>query len=503
MRLMPLLLPLLLITATVPAFAEDDAPASVFTDQAALDKHLAEACDIVEEIEGQTFKSRPTVRISSSEEVATAIVSEFEKMPESFIAADQREPLAKMVSGLLMAKYEPAKNLVHIVPSAIALIEKAQPNLEKLGEDHLRVLLAHEVTHAMDFVRYDIMGLRAKLTDNDAQQALNAVVEGHAQFIAEEAAKRWKIMPAFERLTAAIVGSPEDEGTDTEKAIRAAALAEIRFAYGQGHDFFRAIAKAGGSEAVDRALREPPARSKMIEQPALWLDPKGAAPEVDLKSIVTSLSWLAPSKGWATQDARVLDAALRSQSLRLPEDRRGEWLKGFKDAHLWQAQDPATGARVVAVLLHFGSEADATLFVELDRIVVEGAKEQPGMTMETLEISDGVGPEKSLPGFFMHRIVKVMGQTLAMRQVVMRHKAFAIEMLVINAKQIERSHLAEGMARIVAWIDDPEAAAKLPALETPKPAKDEPAEDEAPQDEAPKDAEKKAEPEKAPAGAGG
>lgn len=502
MRTPTMLLPLLLLlVCATPGFAEDDKPAaetaSIFGDAALLEKHLAEACDIVETLEQRRFEARPTIRVSTPDEVAAALVAEFEVMPESFIAKDQRETFANAIAKFLLAKYEPAKNLVHVVPSAIAMIEKAQPKLEKLGLDHLRVLLAHEVTHAMDFKRYDIMGMRATLVENDAQQALNAVVEGHAQFVAEKAAKQWKIMPAFERLTAAIVGSPEGEGTDTEKALRAAALAQIRFAYVEGHEFFRAVAKAQGSEGVDRAMREPPARSKLIEQPALWLDPSTATATADLKAIVTSLAWLAPAKGWVTVEQRVLANGLKAQAMRLPADRRAEWLQGFKDSHLWQGQDPSSGARVVAVVLQFDTPANATRFGELDQIIVENAKPQAGMKMDTKALMPGVGPEGRYPGFYMHRVVTFMGQEIDMRQKVLVHGAFALEMIVMNAKQIDRGHLDEAMTRVIAWIDDPAAAAKLPALETPTAPKEEPAEEEPSKAEPAKADPKKAEPKKA------
>ena len=499
MRTALLFLPCVLALLVAPAFAEDEPtkePTSVFADQALLDKHLAEACDVVEAIEGRAFESRPTIRVSTPKEVAAALVKEFAVMPESFIAASQREALAKGLSRWLLAKYEPSTNIIHVVPGVIDDIEKAQPKLEKLGIDHLRALLAHEAAHAMDFPRYDFMAVRAKLEDNDAQQALNAIVEGHAQFVAEQAAKRWKIMPAFERLTAAIIGSPDDEGTDEQKAIRAAQLSQIRFAYDQGHAFFRAVAKAGGSEAVERAMREPPTSSKMIEQPELWLDPSKARAAADLKPIVRSLMWLAPKKGWVGQDVRVLSAALQKQSLRLPEDRRGEWLQGFRDAHSWQSMDPTTGARVVAVLLHFETPADATRFVTLDKVIVENAKGQPGMSMKTIALKDGVGPEDGLPGFYMERVITYMGHDINARQVVTNHGTFALEMMVLNAPQIERAHLDQALVRLIAWIDDPKAAAALPALETPMPKKDEPA-----KDAEKKDGEKKKELE--PAGSGG
>ena len=464
-------LPLLLVVlAAAPLFAEDEqpkAPASVFEDQALLEKHLAEACDIVEQLEQRTYEQRPTIRISTPDEVAAVLVSEFEVMPTSFIAAEQREPLAKSIAGLLMAKYEPARNIVHLVPGAIETIEKAQPKLEKLGLDHLRVLLAHEVTHAMDFKRFDIMGMRAKLTDTDAQQALNAIVEGHAQFVAEKAAKQWKLMPAFDRLTAAIAGSPEDEGTDVEKALRAAALSQIRFAYVEGHAFFRAVAKAQGSAGVERALRAPPAKSKMIEEPALWLDPSSARATADLKSIAMALAWLAPTKGWVSANQRVLANGLKAQAMRLPEERRAEWLTGFVDSHLWQAQAPASRAQIVAVVLQFDTPENAARFGELDKLIVENAKPQPGMTMETKALTPGVGPEDRYPGFYMHRLVTFMGQKLDMRQKVLVHGTFALEMIVVNATHIERAHLDQAMVRAVAWMDDPAAAAKLPALETP------------------------------------
>ena len=96
----------------------------------------------------------------------------------------------------------------------------------------------------------------------------------------------------------------------------------------------------------------------------------------------------------------------------------------------------------------------------------------------------------------MERVITYMGHDINARQVVTNHGTFALEMMVLNAPQIERGHLDQAMVRLIAWIDDPKAAAALPALETPMPKKDEPA-----KDAEKKDGEKKKELE--PAGSGG
>ncbi|MDF1700085.1 MAG: zinc-dependent metalloprotease [Planctomycetota bacterium] len=477
MRRLPLLLPLILLVfiACPPGARADEGPSSPFEDQALLEKHLAEACDMIEAIEGHKFKTRPTVKVSTPKEVAAILTQEFEGMPESVVPADQREVLARGIARLLMAKYEPAKHCIHIIPAGVQLVAKAQPKLGALGLDHLRVLLAHEVTHALDFPRYGIVARRTNTQGADAQQALNAIVEGHAQYVAQEAAKRWNLMPVFDRLTAAIAGTGVEGGTDTEKAMRAAGLSNIRFAYVEGHTFFAAVAKAQGAAGVERAMREPPTRSRMIEEPALWLDPADAEKGPDLGAIAKSFGWLMPTKGWIRADQRVLASGLRSQGLRVPPARRAEWMQGFHDAHLFQAQNPTTGARFVTVVLHFDSPENARLFADLDRLIIENAKAQPGMTFDTKALTKKADAAETVHGFFMHRIVSYAGEAIDMRQVVAAHGVFTVEMIVINGPHIERTHLDRALTRAMAWMDDPQAAAALPALVAPvEPEKAEP-----------------------------
>src|SRR5207244_554689 len=112
-------------------------------------------------------------------------------------------------------------------------------------------------THALDFGRFPLVETMRTRTGLDAGRAVDAVVEGHAQFVAERVAARWKISAAFERFTKSITALPKIEDDD-QRRLSEALVTEIAFGYVQGHSFIRAVHAARGLEGVDAVLREPP-----------------------------------------------------------------------------------------------------------------------------------------------------------------------------------------------------------------------------------------------------
>jgi hypothetical protein len=464
-----LVLPALVLLA-LPATAGPTA--SPFADQATLERDLAPACDMVEAITGLKYETRPTVRVSDPASVAKILVHEFQALPDEMLGGVTREQLAHGVARYLMAKYDPATHVIHVLPSAVDLVRKAQKDLPPLGEEHLRVLLAHEATHAMDFETYPIMALRARRRGVDGQQALNAVVEGHAQYVAEEAARRWKLTPAFDRITQAIAGTDDPSASGTEQALRNAMLSQIRFAYVQGHNFFTAVAKARGAAGVVEALRHPPTGSRQIEHPDLWLHPAAQRPQPDVKTLVDAFRPVFDAKAFSLTTNRVLEAALRSQAVRLPQERRAGYLRGYQDGWILLATVPGRDLRVVCLVALFDTPENARGFVGDERLVVETAKEMPGVTFETRALKDGAGPNGRLPGFYLDRLVHVAGEDVPVEEQVSRQGRFAVEVTALNAPFFGRAAQDAALAYVDAVLRDPEAAASLPRPHavTPPPA---------------------------------
>jgi hypothetical protein len=137
-------------------------------------------------------------------------------------------------------------------------------------DPYARVVLAHELTHAVTDQRFDLTRadrLEAAVGREDELAAYSGLVEGDAtltmqRYLAE------RLTPA-EQLDAGLVASAQ------RTPVRDAAPAVIResqlFPYQEGLRFVRLLYQQGGQAAVDRAYRDPPTTTEQVLHPERYL----------------------------------------------------------------------------------------------------------------------------------------------------------------------------------------------------------------------------------------
>jgi hypothetical protein len=133
-----------------------------------------------------------------------------------------------------------------------------------------RVVLAHELTHAVTDQRFDLTRadrLEAAVGREDELAAYSGLVEGDAtltmqRYLAER-------LTQAEQLNAVVVSSAQ------RTPVRDAAPAVIRqsqlFPYQEGLRFVRLLHQQGGWAAVDRAYRDPPTTTEQVLHPERYL----------------------------------------------------------------------------------------------------------------------------------------------------------------------------------------------------------------------------------------
>jgi hypothetical protein len=124
-----------------------------------------------------------------------------------------------------------------------------------------RVVLVHELTHALDDQNFDLLALsRAAAPDADRLRALDALIEGDATRVelsyvdTQPAADRAAVKAAY----------------DYDPPLRTYADNERYFPYTAGRDFVAALVRAGGAKAVDEAFRHPPESTAQIIDPTRY-----------------------------------------------------------------------------------------------------------------------------------------------------------------------------------------------------------------------------------------
>jgi len=150
-----------------------------------------------------------------------------------------------------------------------------------------KMLLSHELTHALQDQNFDLQKFPLKVKDNDdLALATSALIEGDATVLM----MRWyveNIDPSkmFGDLSAML-------GQDTARLREAPPYMRemLLFPYTQGEQFAMALFTSGGTEALDAAFRNPPTCTKDILHPDQFLHHR-ATPEHIEVPVLKSKEW--------------------------------------------------------------------------------------------------------------------------------------------------------------------------------------------------------------------
>jgi hypothetical protein len=150
--------------------------------------------------------------------------------------------------------------------------------------DMQRLVLAHELTHALQDQSFDLERfLKAVRSDDDASGARQAVVEGHATAAMIQeliAPMKLEVMPSLEPLMAPVIQQQLEEFPAFNKApffFRFQAL----FPYIEGMGFMQHGLQAGGWKRLNSLFDDPPNTTKEIFQPEVYFE-KQPLPKVSL-----------------------------------------------------------------------------------------------------------------------------------------------------------------------------------------------------------------------------
>lgn len=239
---------------------------------------------------------------------------------------------------------------------------------ELTGDATLRAVLVHELIHAWDDASHGLTGLLAGLETLDAVMAMNAVIEGHAQFEARRVCERSGWTAGFDLLTATIGEVHESTaflGETAQQALRIQA-ASLASAYRDGERFIAALHAAGGDELVARAFREPPDDLGTILHPDWYLDPaQRPALLFDAEPALDLFAARFPQDGWSSQRMSLQPVQVEAALALLPAERVRrvtESLRWSRALVLQPSADP-TSRMVLLNVMEFAIEAAAQDFV--------------------------------------------------------------------------------------------------------------------------------------------
>ena len=439
----PILLLALCLLAPA-AVADDDGPVAVeeltWSDLAFLEGALKEACDAVEAECGAKYPERPTLRITSNKEMREILSAEMAPIFKNTMGADeeQTKAISKVLADALAAKYEPKTNIVHVMPANIRTLTKAAGMPEAANKGTARILMAHEATHALDFQRFPALEReRMNRKTKEGVECVGAMLEGHAQFVAERVAATWKLESRFTEFTKVITSgiSTDDPAV---KVMQDTMLAEHRFAYVQGHKFVKAVFEKRGREGVDAVLASPPTSSRLIERPEEFLGTSEGPTEFEVEPLFAHFRPLFEGAGWNV----VVQPLKRMQMVAifgsLPKEQTEPVLSKLDETRAFIAANQLTGQMATLIVMRYPDRASATGHLEITEALLHKKDEMfensPTISIDKVVYEDGIGPDHALPGLYCMKKVSAGGrnQTVTLHCGAAKNVAFEFTLIDVE-----------------------------------------------------------------------
>jgi hypothetical protein len=267
----------IVLASAFPAAVQDAAPAKKWT-QEELEKVSAAIQHDIEEQRGAKFLRPVKVKVTD----AKGFLEYAKKRQEKTETPERRtrdETIAKML-GLVPPDLDLEKAFESLLESQVGGFYEPGADtfylMETFGGDIAKIILAHELTHALDDQLYDLDGNLKKLGQkSDAEFAYQAVVEGSGT----SAMNRWTIGHLANIDKKALLAS-QDLGTKGLAEAPVFLWKPLIAAYLLGEGFLTRQAgmniamKPATAEDVQQAFQHPPRSSEQILHPAKYWDPK-------------------------------------------------------------------------------------------------------------------------------------------------------------------------------------------------------------------------------------
>lgn len=286
------------------------------------------------------------------------------------VAESSARLMASTMAGAVLAKFATAKGEVLVVHDNIFDIAELLEIKDLASIEVMSAVLCHEVAHAIDHHRHPLPGLFGRIKDADHLHAVNAVIEGHAQYVARKACKKADNMVGFDLFTASIDHLPESDDPQ-EAYLSRIAVAQFAFAYKDGERFIDAMALDGGAAAIEKVFKAMPTESILITEPAWYLNPK-SRPKVpfDLEQALKRYEAVLEKEDpeyWNMIKVELLAPQLSAAFSLLPKERYEQAVKDMLECRVLVAQDlEGTGSAISAGLFALPTVPQAKQFLDLE-----------------------------------------------------------------------------------------------------------------------------------------
>ena len=268
---------------------------------------VEEILPLVEQETGRRFLTEPQVQTVDRHALQQALERDLQGqmavlMPEApeYQQAAMAEQTAQMLAIAALGKYGFVDKCLYLAPGNM------QPLLDLAGVDPdlteplAKLIVAHELTHALQDQHADIGRLIDETRDIEAMQALNATIEGHAVFVQDRVGRRLGLDEAVLELSRLLSAGAVEFDDPSLQLMNQFLAGQYEQIYLSGRTFIEHHFDEGGDERVWEIVSAPPPDTRVIYQPERYGEEMRAP--IDYAALVGGLQPMFGDGRWTAQN---------------------------------------------------------------------------------------------------------------------------------------------------------------------------------------------------------
>jgi hypothetical protein len=281
----------------------------------AVDEIISRAKPIIEEITGRKFKSDIEYKIVNRNDFQNIFIKnslsagprEYEKEIGEDILKRQIEMSAQSRSQFYIARHLHRKKTIYIIQNNIIPIKELYEISDKDLPDFIFIIIAHEMLHALDHQYYDLAKMLQESKNLEDTYARGAVIGGSAAIVTKKIADRLNISKDTYKKSLMLDICMKDDNDPRINEI-------YELYYVKGAEFLKAIIEKKGMEGYGSAFLSPPDSTRLIYNPAEYLD-QIESPVVDCEELVKKVLVALPKKDGMRSQTTVIGTTAIKGSL--------------------------------------------------------------------------------------------------------------------------------------------------------------------------------------------
>jgi hypothetical protein len=262
----------------------------------AVDEIISKAKPVIEEITGRKFKSEVEYKIVNRNDFQKIFIEsslnagprEYEKELGEDLYKRQIEMSAQSRSQFYIARHLHRKKTIYIIQNNIIPIKELYEISDEDLPDFLFIVIAHEMLHALDHQYYDLAKMLQESKNLEDTYARGAVIGGSAAIVTEKIADRLNISKGIYKKSLMLDICMKNENDPRINEI-------YDLYYVKGAEFLKAIIEKNGMEGYGSAFLSPPSSTRLIYNPAEYLE-QIESPVVDCEVLVKKVLVILPKK---------------------------------------------------------------------------------------------------------------------------------------------------------------------------------------------------------------